>query len=271
MITVGMSTSCTFPKSVETSFQIARDAGFDGMEIMISTDQTSRSVDALKRLIDKYQLPVLAVHAPVLLFTQFVWGRDQRTKLQRSAELARDIGASTVVVHPPFRWQSGYAENFLDIVREINADTGTEIAVENMFPWKVSGRALQAYKPGIDPVEMDCDAVTLDFSHAALSGRDSLQMAKAAGDRLRHIHLCDGQAPEANDKLFDEHLAPGEGGQPVAETLQYLASIGWSGHVVAEVNTRKAKNEPDRLRMLRETVAFAHDHLQLDRSVPDAV
>ena len=40
MITVGMSTSCTFPKSVETSFQIARDAGFDGMEIMIWTDQT---------------------------------------------------------------------------------------------------------------------------------------------------------------------------------------------------------------------------------------
>lgn len=268
MISIGMSTSCTFPKPVASAFRIAKEAGFDGMEIMVATEQTSRSADQLKALIDTHELPVLAIHAPVLFYTQFVWGTDPEQKLVRSAKLASDVGASTVVVHPPFTWQRGYADRFLEIVRRIQGETGVEMAVENMFPWKVSGRALKAYRPGIDPVEMDCDAITLDFSHAALTGVDALQLAMAAGERLRHVHLCDGQGPTEDGKMFDEHLAPGEGGQPVAETLQYLADIDWQGHVVAEVNTRKAKNEVARIELLRETVAFAREHLRLDVGAP---
>ncbi|WP_225734834.1 sugar phosphate isomerase/epimerase family protein [Pseudoclavibacter endophyticus] len=259
-----MSTSCTFPKPVASAFRIAREVGFDGIEIMVATEQASRSADLLKAQIDKHQLPVLSIHAPVLFYTQFVWGTDPEQKLVRTAQLARDVGASTVVVHPPFRWQRGYAERFLDIVRRIQGETGIEMAVENMFPWKVSGRALRAYLPGTNPVEMDCDALTIDFSHAALSGDDALQMAIDAGDRLRHVHLCDGQAPAANEKVFDEHLLPGEGGQPVAETLQYLADINWQGHVVAEVKTGTAKYEAQRIEKLRRTLAFAREHLRLD-------
>jgi len=263
MIKIGMSTSCTFPKSVESSFQIAKAAGFDGMEVMVSTEQATRTPEALLGLARRYDLPVLAIHAPVLFFTQFVWGRDQRVKLEKSAELARDVGASTVVVHPPFRWQSGYAELFTDIVREISTATGVHIAVENMFPWRVSSRALQAYLPGIDPTEMDVDAITLDFSHAALANESSLELAKRAGSRLRHVHLCDGHATAENPKMFDEHLAPGEGSQPVAETLRFLADSDWQGHVVAEVKTSGAKSEEQRIRMLADTVEFARTHLRL--------
>ena len=270
MITVGMSTSCTFPKSLESSFRIAKEAGFDGMEVMVATEASTRNADGMKALIDRHELPVLAIHAPVLFFTQFVWGTDQEQKLVRSAQLAADIGASTVVVHPPFRWQQGYADRFLEIVRRIEGETGVEMTVENMFPWKVSGRALRAYLPGIDPREMDCDSICLDFSHAALAGIDALEFAKDAGDRLRHVHLCDGQGPGLDGKMFDEHLAPGEGGQPVAETLAYLAGRDWSGHVVAEVNTRKARNEAHRLEILRDTVAFARTHLRLDTAAARA-
>ena len=144
---------------------------------------------ALLALSAKYDMPILSIHAPVLLLTHFVWGRDPMVKLERSADLARAVGASTVVVHPPFRWQAGYAENFLKIVRETQQHYGVEVAVENMFPWKVAGRSLKAYSPGWDPRTMDCDAVTLDFSHAALSGQDGLELARAFGERLRHLEL----------------------------------------------------------------------------------
>ncbi|MDO5052661.1 MAG: sugar phosphate isomerase/epimerase [Pseudoclavibacter sp.] len=267
MIRIGMSTSCVFPRPLESAFRTAREAGFDGVEVMVSAEAATRSAASMLGMTRRYELPVLAIHAPVLFFTQFVWGTDQRGKLQRSAELAAEVGAPTVVVHPPFRWQAGYAERFLDIVREIAADTGVEIAVENMFPWRVSGRPLRAYMPGIDPVEMDCDAITLDFSHAALAGQDALEMARAAGERLRHVHLCDGQAPptpegrEGDGRMFDEHLVPGRGGQPVAETLRHLAGTGWRGSVVAEVNTRRARGEAGRLELLWETLDFARTHL----------
>lgn len=257
---IGMSTSCVYPLTIEHGFRLAAEAGFDGVEVMVTRDETTQTPDTLLALSDRYGMPILSIHAPVLLLTHFVWGRDPRVKLEKSAELAAQVGAGTVVVHPPFRWQSGYADDFLAIVREIAGGSGVAIAVENMFPWKVAGRALAAYSPGWNPVAMDCDAVTLDFSHAALSGVDSLAIATELGDRLRHVHLCDGSGPLDENRVFDEHLLPGRGGEPVAEVLRLLAARRWSGSIVAEVNTRKARTDDERLGMLRETVEFAREH-----------
>nr|WP_246093017.1 sugar phosphate isomerase/epimerase [Subtercola boreus] len=251
-----MSTSCVYPLGVEEGFRYASMAGYDGVEVMVTRDEVTQSAETLLALCEKYGMPILSIHAPVLLLTHFVWGRDPQVKLEKSADLAKAVGATAVVVHPPFRWQSGYAENFLRIVQETTDTYGVEIAVENMFPWKVKGSSLKAYSPGWDPVVMDCAAVTLDFSHAALSGRDSLEMAEALGPRLRHVHLCDGSGSLDEGRVFDEHLLPGYGGQPVREVLAHLAANDWDGSVVAEVNTRKAKTEEERLRLLKETLAF---------------
>ena len=61
----------------------------------------------------------------------------------------------------------------------------------------------------------------------------------AFGDRLRHVHLCDGSAAASEDRVFDEHLLPGEGGQPVAEVLRLLAErdLGESREALAERTT----------------------------------
>mgnify|MGYP000566130482 CR=1 FL=1 len=48
--------------------------------------------------------------------------------------------------------------------------------------------------------------------------------------------------------------------QPVAETLRDLADAGWHGQIAAEVNTRKARSEDERMRLLRETLDFAREH-----------
>ena len=64
--------------------------------------------------------------------------------------------------------------------------------------------------------------------------------------------------------MFDEHLLPGRGSQPVAETLLYLAGEDWDGSVVAEINTRKAKNEDERLVMLRQALDYARGHTRLE-------
>lgn len=261
MISVGMSTTCVYPFAVEHAFRIARLAGYDSLEIMVTNDPVTRDATKLRELSERYAMPISAIHAPVLLLTTFVWGRDPQVKLEKSGELAAKLGADTVVVHPPFRFQAGYAKNFERIVRQTSSSTGVEIAVENMFPWTVRGHSVKAYAPSPDPLDLDVDAMTLDFSHASLSGLDSLKLATAMGSRLRHVHLCDGATSAADGAVLDEHLLPGEGTQPVAETLQFLAQSGWSGSVVAEVNVRKEKTEEYRLEKLSQTVAFAREHL----------
>ncbi len=268
MMTIGLSTSSVYPLGLEEGFQLAQQAGFAGVEVMVTRDKRTQSVSELRTLSARYQLPILSVHAPVLLLTHFVWGTDPKVKLEKTAELCRDLGASTVVVHPPFRWQASYAEQFLDIVAATSAHFGVEIAVENMFPWAVKGRSVQAYAPGWDVTAFDCAATTLDFSHAALSGQDAFEIMTTLDARLRHIHLCDGSGSLDEGKVFDEHMLPGRGGQPVARVLQTLADKGWSGHVVAEVNTRKAKTAQERLAMLIETREFAERHTTPQHNEP---
>ena len=262
MIQVGLSTISVFPKGVEDGFRLSREAGFDGVEVMVTTDAKTRSPEKLLELSERYEQPIMAIHAPVVLLTTFVWGRDPFVKLDRSAELAVSVGAPTVVVHPPFRWQGKYARTFEQAVRDTEAKHGVEVAVENMFPWAAGGIDRQAYLPGIDPSEMDVDHATLDFSHCALAKRDSMQLALDLGDRLRHLHLTDGVAAEEG-RVFDEHLLPGHGNEPVAEVLQMLARQRWSGQVIAEIKTRQARSERDRLRLLTETLEFAREHLSI--------
>ncbi|MBN9605044.1 MAG: sugar phosphate isomerase/epimerase [Actinomycetales bacterium] len=271
MISIAMSTSCVYPLGVEAGFRIAREAGYDGVEVMVTNDPITQSSTALLELSSKYAMPILAIHAPVLLLTAFVWGRDPKVKLERSAELAAAVGAETVVVHPPFRWQDRYAVEFERIVGETARASGVRIAVENMFPWKVGGRNLKAYAPSSDPRELDVADMTLDFSHASLSGRDSLEMAMGMGSRLRHIHLCDGTRSVDEGMIFDEHLQPGLGTQPVAETLTWLAERHWSGVVAAEVVTRKVRDEGERLRILTETAAFAKRYVGQEHASREAL
>jgi sugar phosphate isomerase/epimerase len=271
MIQIGMSTSCNILLGVEQSFRLARIAGYDGLDVMVTTDPVSRDAAALKQLMERYSLPILSIHAPSLFWMQLIGGRDAQIKLEKSAELAAEVGASSVVVHPPFRWEAGYAKNFERIVRQTAQNTGIEICVENMFPWKVAHKNLKAYAPSPDPLDLDVDAMTLDFSHASLSGRDSLEYAMAMGDKLRHIHLCDGRRSVDDGNMHDEHLVPGRGTQPVAETLTYLVENGFTGHVVAEIGLHKIRNPQVRLDMLVETVAFAKQYIGQEHATREPI
>ncbi len=250
-----MSTMAVFPDSCATAFAVAADLGYDGVEVMVWSDPISRDAAALAALSRSHDMPVLSVHAPTTLLTQSVWGRDPWVKLIRSAELAEELGAGVVVVHPPFRWQGDYGRTFTEGIARLGEAHHARFAVENMFPWRVPGRDVEAYSPGWDPTVEDYEHVTLDFSHAATARMDSLDMAKNLGDRLTHIHLGDGSG-----SIKDEHLPPGRGNQPCAQVLSHLADIAWTGHVVAEVNTRRDARR--RTTTLAETLAFARTHLR---------
>ncbi len=261
VISIGLGSTSVFPRRLSDAFRLAAEAGYDGVEIMVTSDPDTRDPRVISALSERYGMPVLSIHAPVLVLTTFVYGLNPHVKLDRSAELARQVGAPTVVVHPPFRWQVLSARRFESSVRELEARHGVMIAVENMFPVTVRGRDREAYAPSWNSGDLAVDALTLDFSHAALAGVSALDLAHSWGDRLRHVHLCDGSSTEPNDRIIDEHLLPGHGAQPVAEVLQLLAERGFTGSLIAEISTRSCgSDDVARLALLRETVEFARRH-----------
>lgn len=259
---VVLSTASTYPESTAVAFELAAHLGYDGLEVMVWTDPTSQDPDALARLADHHRVPVLAIHSPCLLITQRVWSPDPWERLTRSVDAARRLGAATVVVHPPFRWQRDYARDFAQRVTRLEEQSGIVVAVENMYPWRAAGREIVAYAPDWDPTDEAYAHCTLDLSHTAVSGSDAMAMAAALGDRLAHVHLADGTG-----SARDEHLVPGRGTQPCAALLDRLAVTGWTGSVVLEVSTRRARSREEREADLAEALAFTR--LNLATAGPD--
>jgi sugar phosphate isomerase/epimerase len=254
---VALSTASVYPESAKAAFELAGELGYDGVELMVWTDPISQDVAAVAGLAERYDVPVLAVHAPCLAVTQRVWSADPIGRIRRSVAAAATLGCRTVVLHPPFRWQRRYAAQFADEVARAGEHAGVALAVENMFPIVRSGVRTVPYSPGFDPTDVGHAHYTLDLSHTAAAGSDALAMLDRMGDALTHVHLTDGSgAPR------DEHLVPGRGSQPCAEVCERLAGSGFGGVVVVEISTRRCRTRPERTALLAESLLFARLHLQ---------
>ncbi len=260
-VPVGLSSASVFPENLPAAFAMAAQAGYDGMEILVQADPQTQSATVMAELIQTHQLPVLSVHSPCLLITSTVWSTDPLVKLARSVELAEQIGAAVVVVHPPFVWQRAAAATFTEAVAELQGRTEVAIAVENMFPVAVAKTRVNPYRPHWDPTPAGHEHFTLDLSHTATSASDALDMLHRMGSRLDHLHLTDGSG-----STRDEHLVPGRGTQPCADVLHQIASRErrgenpLAGGVVLEISTRSVDAEQRRIDVA-ESLAFARMHL----------
>lgn len=261
-----LSTASVFPERTPEAFELAARLGYDGIEVLVHSDPVSQDVEMLRRLADYHQIPILAVHAPCLIFTQRVWGRDPWEKLVRSKDMAEALGASVVVVHPAFRWQRDYAREFETGIARMQDETDVIFAVENMYPVRMRGKEVVPYSPGWNPVERDYPDVTLDLSHTAMSGSDAMDMTKQLGSRLSHVHLADG----VGGQNLDEHLVPGHGNQPCSELLEHLATTGYNRQIVLEVSTRKAEGRAGRELELAEALAFTRLHFAGTRGAAES-
>ncbi|MCU1676747.1 MAG: hypothetical protein JWM93_1505 [Frankiales bacterium] len=253
---MALSTASAYPESTADAFEIGSTLGYDGIEVMVWTDPISQDPIALRQLAAQWEIPVVAVHMPCLLVTQRVWTTDPWVKLRKSIEMASDLEADVVVVHPPFRWQREYARRFLEGIEHLSAGTGVRVAVENMFPIRGAGRTLTAYAPHWDLTRINPLYATLDTSHSGVAQQDAPKLAAMLGDRLVHVHLADSLGTGK-----DEHLIPGRGVQRCGDLLHQLARSGFTGHICVEVNTRRAESRADREGDIAEALSFARLHL----------
>lgn len=216
---------------------MAADHGYDGVELAVTHDRRSQSVDQVRWLVRQYGVPVRSVHVPCFLLTSHVWGFRPEVKLARSMEMAAAVGADVVVTHPPFRWQRSHASRFASVVDRYDGFGGVRLAVENMFPSHVLGRPIEIFSE-TDASLAGFPVVTLDTSHAAASGADLFDVAGGMGSRLAHVHLSD-----SSRRGGDEHLPPGEGRLPLRDLANTLIADGFAGDIVIEAHLfRVARN-----------------------------
>lgn len=104
------STGSLWCYSVERCFDLAARAGFDGIEIMIDQRWETRLPEHLLGLMDRYGLPIRAVHSPTWP-TVPGWQNDPVERVLSSLTLAEALGAEVLVHHLPARM--GYSQLFV--------------------------------------------------------------------------------------------------------------------------------------------------------------
>jgi sugar phosphate isomerase/epimerase len=251
------STGPLFMFSLDETFELLAEAGFDGAELMITQDRLSQDPHRMAAVARRYGLPVPAIHGPFLLATWLVYGTDPKGKLDRCVEFAETARISTIVIHPPYRWQTGYAGWLCDRIDEVREQSGVTIAVENMFPVWVNGRRLQ-FQNGVEPAELArYPHVTLDTSHLAVAGIDIIDAYDQLGDQVVHVHVSNNAG-----RGRDTHSGLEDGVLPVPAFLERLTSSRFPGAVTLELDVRAlAEDRVALLGFLRENLATARKYL----------
>jgi sugar phosphate isomerase/epimerase len=259
-----LSTAAFFRHSLRDAMRFSAEAGYESVEVMVTQDPSSQEPHLVEAAARDHGLSVEVVHAPFLLMTRRVWGTDPIGKIYRAVQLAEIVGASVVVIHPPYRWQVRFRRWIETNLAEFSARTGVTIAVENMFPIKVAGDRGLTFHAGQELEELDRNPyLVIDTSHAAVAGLDIVEVYRRYRDKIVHIHLSNNAG-----KGWDSHLPVYEGVLPVGEFLDVLVEDGFAGAVSLELDLRPYfRDEDQMLEVLVRNREFCEARLPVDRAV----
>jgi sugar phosphate isomerase/epimerase len=252
------STGSFFDRPLREAFALISEAGFGGVEVMVTRDPASQQAHSLRELVRQHGLPIRAIHAPFLLMTRKVWGTDPVGKIYRAIDLAQETRTPMVVVHPPYRWQTAYRRWLDERLPGLAEHTGVHVAVENMFPVSLrGGRGVRFHSDQrIDELER-FPHVVLDTSHAAVANVDLFDAYHRLNQRLIHVHLSNNAG-----RGWDSHLPLDEGVLPIPEFLDLLAAEGFTGNVSLELDLRRYREDGRALRnVLASNRALCQDRL----------
>jgi sugar phosphate isomerase/epimerase len=256
------STGCLYYLPTRDVFLLAKEAGFDGCELVIDRRfNDSRSIDTAVQC--REILPILSIHAPFMKMNS--WG-NQVCSLQRSVEIAKTLGTEIVNFHPP-NWFSMEVGFFLwfrgvqDFQTKLGGD-GVILTIENMP--RIGKRLLLT--PYIlngfeDLIVFGVTKnlyFTFDTTHLATFGHDVIEafLRFFKTKRLKNIHISDFGDHES-------HLFLGGGELPMVKLLNTIGRLGYDGMVTLEISPYELPRTREWLvKMLQHQVAFLKMHLR---------
>lgn len=213
------STGPLFGRPVDWACGVIAEAGYDGVELMITQDPTTHDAERIAAVLDKEGVPAPVVHGPFLLLTRRVLGTDLVEKAMRSLTIASELGAETMIVHPPFRWQREFHRWLLEDADDIAAEMGTTVGVENLYPVQVAGRPVRFHRYTQPDHLAPFANLVLDTSHFGVAEVDINKAWEQLRTQTCHLHVSDNRGQGR-----DSHAPLGHGMLPIGSFLQTVGA-----------------------------------------------
>lgn len=241
---LSLSTGSLYIYPLQTTFRLAREAGFDGVELVVGPEVLWRGGAEVRRLADDCGLTIFSLHPP--LFTLPGW-RSYRRVIRKLIALAQEIECPLIVLHPPNAdsWEHPSSQAFLSALsmgQSRLAGTTIHLALENPTP-SLRGRRLlvdlEAYRNFARAHDLP---LVLDTAHAGSLSHSLDRAYPLCDDRLANVHLSDVAASSPFPNIFGlhtyfkRHQFPGEGVLPLADFLRHLLADGYCGPITLELS-----------------------------------
>lgn len=251
-----LSAGSLYTLPLETVFELARDTGFDGMEVIINHDFQFQDNVALLRNLQQI-LPICSLHAPFMELDG--WG-DKIYQLRRTCKLAIDAGVPLINFHPPcwltfeFKFWHWF-NNIADFQQELGNDQ-VVITIENMpatGPFGSNPYLLAKTDRMIEFMQANNLFMTFDTAHMGSSKADFLHDFHRFYDsgKMRNIHFSDYGYGR-------EHLLPGHGVLPLTRFLNHLRETRYNNTLTLELSPHEF---PSELPEIRESLGEIFEYL----------
>ena len=243
MLRLSLSTGTFYHVPLRTTLSLARQVGFDGVELVLGPEAILRGPGYVRGLSREYNLPVLSLHPPIAPFPGM---RDATRTVPWLVDFARRVECGLIVLHTPKTTSTNEPvwTRFVEAIVLQRSDPDVRVSLENGGFFRPSdGRFL------LHDIRRLCEfaerydlPLTLDTAHAGTSGYDLLEVLALYGRRVANVHFSD----LARRRVFPDwpplytfflhHQMPGEGELPLREFLSALLCTGYSGILTLELS-----------------------------------
>lgn len=227
MLKAGVSTACLYPQPIEEALYDLALGGVTDVELFINTHSELRRdfVASMGDIMQRFEVTCHALHPytcelePMMLFSPYQRRVADYLEYCRYYFTAmQQLGASIFVLHGNKQLGSVntelYFERYLQLV-QLGKSYGVTVAQENVA--RCTSRFLAFLQEMRQTLGKDAKFV-LDIKQAVRSQEDPMQMLKALGSHVIHVHISDHGE-------YGDCLQIGKGRFAVKSFLQTLAGV----------------------------------------------
>ncbi len=232
-----VSTACFYPLETIESIKTLLSAGVKNVELFINTDSEIEkgSLEEIRKITEYFGCNICAVHPFYSAFEWFYFFSDYKARVQDGVKLYRKMFETANYLNSPIVNFHGEHKNssleraegykILKMLYDVAEEYGVTLCQENVSRNKIcTVEEIETVRKTFN----DKIAFTIDIKQARRSEQSPIEMIKAAGPCLKHLHIS--SANSENDCVL-----PTEADQEIKRIIAFLREIGYNGYVVIEL------------------------------------